>query len=91
MLPKWPKLNLVPELCLTSGCHGGRVWGNWLLEILHEVGQDLLVHPSSSPTLDCQPIVCVVPSVAQSYTSFVTPQTVSHLAPLSLGFSRQER
>ena len=56
MLPKWPKLNLVPELCLTSGCHGGRVWGNWLLEILHEVGQDLLVHPSSSPTLDCQPM-----------------------------------
>ena len=56
MLPKWPKLNLVPELCLSSGCHGLSVWGNWLLEILHEVGKDLLVHPSSSPTLSCRPI-----------------------------------
>ena len=107
MRPKWPKLNLVPELCLSSGCHGLSVWGNWLLEILHEVGKDLLVHPSSSPTLSCRPIeaaarkphapipwlslchCCIVRSVAQSCTSFVTPRTVSHQAPLSLGFSRQ--
>ena len=63
-------------MCLgTFGSQGMRVVGNFHIQISQSQGEAL--NPSCAQLLSCVQL-------------FVTPWTVAHQAPLSMGFSRQE-
>ena len=82
---------------MCSGSQSKRMEGAWDLEHITELLDQFLNSVSSDLLLErimCMSLLFAAAAAAKSLQScltLVTPETAAHQAPLSLGFSRQER